>query len=597
MKQPRILILLDGSSSMLQPWSKDVSRFKTAGRIITTLMDSIYQLNDQVEFSLRVYGHQYPVQENNCFDTKNEVMFSKDNRAQMALRLASLHPMGVSPIAFSLKEAAETDLGDELHNAYSIILITDGGESCKGNICDVAKTLLEKKIYFKPYILSMVDYTPLKQEYDCLGSYLTVSKEPEISTAVQTIIESYRKALRMPDIITKELQVNKIQGPKATTVTRPPVVIKQEPVTPVKKDTPVVVVVTPPPPPSPVVLPKEPINPMMPLIVPRLYPVFYVTRSIEPVKVPGFKLKPAPEVIPSAPPVVAKKPTPTPVPKPVVTVKKPKPAANTSTTVVTMGTLKPSPYTIQTEDAQETTVEIYFTDGHGKFYSTTPQLSFVDVRTGKSVQKFYRTVDGAGRPDPQKVVAGTYDIASLGRAQLLMKNVPIIDKKKNKVIVPIVNGSLKFVYATNPDRPVKEYVAEVTKRFDGPAATIKQHCTSELEYAPGNYFIYVNMLPPFNHNADIEFGSETVIPIPEPGTVRFVNTNRLGKITLYSLLGDKYVRFYTMEITGNPEAQKLDLQPGLYEVHYVKHPEIPYSPEISVPFKVSSNNVVEVLLQ
>src|SRR5207245_1578115 len=83
MKQPRILILLDGSSSMLQPWGKDLVRFSAAGKVVLSLMDSIYKVNNQVEFGLRVYGHQSPAQENNCTDTRQEVMFSKNNLTQM----------------------------------------------------------------------------------------------------------------------------------------------------------------------------------------------------------------------------------------------------------------------------------------------------------------------------------------------------------------------------------------------------------------------------------------------------------------------------------------------------------------------------------
>ena len=147
-KQPRILILLDGSSSMLQPWEKGEQRFKAAAKIIDKLADSLYSINDQVELALRVYGHQHPAQENNCFDTRKEVMFSKDNRAQMSLRVASLNTMGVSPIAYSLKEAAENDLVDIDHYNYSMILINDGGESCGGDICNFVKILLEKKINF-----------------------------------------------------------------------------------------------------------------------------------------------------------------------------------------------------------------------------------------------------------------------------------------------------------------------------------------------------------------------------------------------------------------------------------------------------------------
>ena len=124
----------------------------------------------------------------------------------MALRLESLHPAGVSPIAYSLKQAVENDMLDNLRYNYSLILITDGGESCNGNICEVVKMLLEKKINFKPYIVSLVDYAPLKEQYNCMGSYLLVTKPGDIPQAVGTIVEAYRPMLTLTASQRKLLQ-------------------------------------------------------------------------------------------------------------------------------------------------------------------------------------------------------------------------------------------------------------------------------------------------------------------------------------------------------------------------------------------------------
>lgn len=603
MKQPRILILLDGSSSMVQPWSKDATRFKTAGRIITSLMDSIYHLNDQVEFALRVYGHQYPVQENNCYDTKQEVMFSKNNLTQMSLRLNALHPMGVSPIAFSLKEAAEMDLTDELHNAYSIVLITDGGESCNGNICDVVKTLLDKKIDFRPYILSLVDYKPLQKEYDCLGNYLTAANEPQINTAIETIMESYRKVLTLPNIVSKPVPTALAATPKPALITPPKVIIAPPP--PLKKDTFSSATVHPTTP-----IKQEPVITHTPANVPllakeiifpvplfpslRYFPVYFATPSYKKVTVPRFTpvqpepvpvIAEAPKPKPTPPP--APKPTPPPAPKP-----KPTPVAQNNPQKP-----KEAPFTIETEDAQETTVEVYFTDGHGKFFSSTPQLIFSDARNGQTIQKFYRTVDASGNPDPQNIKAGTFNITTLGKSLTLMKNVTITEKKKNKVIVKVTNGALKFVYAGNAKRPVDEYEAIITKRFDGRVPAIRQHCNVELEYTPGNYYGEIDTKPITRFNLDIDFGGETVKEIPEPGFLQLQNPNNYRRVVLYYPLGDKYLSFYTADIANMPQPEKLDLLPGVYEAHFIKTPNIPYSKETIIQFHVTSNKLTSLTLE
>ncbi len=200
--QPRILFLVDGSSSMLETWQTNQIRFKVAGKIIDQIVDSIYKVNPNVEFGLRVYGHQHTAQEKNCFDTKLEVPFGKSNATQLYLRMASLKPLGVSPIAYSLKEAAENDLINTANYNYSLILITDGGESCNGNICEIVKLLLEKKIKFQPYIISLINYQPLEQQYACLGSFLKVTNDAEALQATNTILEAYKPKFLVPELKT-----------------------------------------------------------------------------------------------------------------------------------------------------------------------------------------------------------------------------------------------------------------------------------------------------------------------------------------------------------------------------------------------------------
>src|SRR6185295_11148570 len=226
-------------------------KYKAADELIVHLMDSIYAVNNQIEFSLRVFGHQHTVPENNCYDTKNEVAFSRDNRTQMSYRLDDIKPLGVTPIAYSLMQAAEYDLVDEQHNAYSIILITDGGESCGGDICDVMRKLLKNKVYFKPYIVSLEDDPSLKVTYACMGDYLQVTKDADIPKAVNTIVEAFRPIIKITPTEFKQMQTIAANAPSILKVNVPTIKVP-EPVDTVKAP-------PPPPPPAPKPAPvKEP---------------------------------------------------------------------------------------------------------------------------------------------------------------------------------------------------------------------------------------------------------------------------------------------------------------------------------------------------
>jgi|SRR5690606_18071766 len=218
-KPARILFLLDGSSSMLNLWEDSTSRFHTAARIIDKIADSIYQVNPDVAFALRAYGTKFPAQEKNCYDTELEVPFRSRNAAQIQTRLKYLRAQGYSPIAWSLEQAALQDFENSDDYAYSIILITDGGESCGGHICETVEKLLQQKISFQPYILSLVYDAPLRAEYDCLGKFLTVTKEEDIAKAVQVIIDDNK-------VILKEGTKKKFVAPVKPKILTPKVVTK-----------------------------------------------------------------------------------------------------------------------------------------------------------------------------------------------------------------------------------------------------------------------------------------------------------------------------------------------------------------------------------
>lgn len=629
-KQPRILILLDGSSSMGNKWIGNERRFDAASRIITALIDSLYKVNKDVEFALRVYGHQYPAQEHNCYDTRREVMFSKDNLTQMSLRLAALRPIGVSPIAFSLKEAVENDLTDPLRNTYSLILVTDGGESCGGNICEVMEKLLSKKIEFKPYILSLVNDAALKGQYDCLGNYLLVSKEDELKPAVGKIVDAYRQMFVMQRIdkkllesavvntpsvlkvdipkfkVTQEVEPPAAEPPKPKPeVTRPPV---QQPPVVVPQPTRDITNRTNDPAPAPEKkLAKEIIESMSIAKSVRSLPVYYATREYTPLYLPPFKLpaipdEPQPKPVPTTPPVVAvpatKPPVTTPKPQPKPVVKpQPKPVA----TKPPVQTTKPQELkTIKQESTdntnKESTLIVLFTDGKNKFYQSAPELVLYDVTTKKEILRFNRTVDVYGKPHPQKVPPGTYFMKITGKTNMVVSNIVIEPAKDNPVLVQVNKGSIDFAYQGNAKRPMTDYKASVVKRFDS-APVIYQKTTERIEYEPGTYFVEVNTLPPWRKSFDLDFGTIHGIEIPEEGDLIIDNSKQLGKVSLYYPYGDKFRIFYSLNVDGSGKELKLKVLPGTYRAGYKKNPNLPYAEETMVDFSVTSNNVTNLVIQ
>lgn len=170
-KHHRILLVLDASWSMNERFDSTHTRYQAAAAFIIQLMDSIYKRNDEVEFGLRVYGHQYPSGANQCYDTKSEVMFSRDNYEQMKMRLADIKPKGISNTYAALSDALTYDV--ERHDGYyyHLILLTDGGEACSRDVCAVANTPAFKNLTG----LCVIGVTN-KLYYECLGKGLHLSQ-------------------------------------------------------------------------------------------------------------------------------------------------------------------------------------------------------------------------------------------------------------------------------------------------------------------------------------------------------------------------------------------------------------------------------------
>lgn len=572
-KPARILFLLDASGSMSNPWQQQESRFQAASEIMLSIMDSIYAVNPTVSFGLRAFGEQYPAIDSNCFDTKLEVPFAFQNKGQIQARLTDLHPRGFSPIALSLEQAAEMDFIQDDQYAYSIILITDGGESCGGDICATVQNLLNKKISFTPYILTLVDYQPIRDEYNCLGKVLTVANKQQIGPAVHKIIGENRKILTVKATSVQNVIPRPAERPQPPVLATHPVATKPLPVSPELPKPETTSAKT------PINNLPKPIDRIVQMRRPRKSNILYALPAINPVTV-------------STKPIVL--PISAETDKPVIT-----PTPKRATPPATIPT-KPSnkvenvPFYTTVENAEKTTMEVYFTNGNGTYYHTEPLMKILDNASGNEVKQVYRNISG-GQPTPINMAAGIYDIVIPGSMSKAV-HVVISANQTNKVYIKAGLASLAFNYSTQPNKPVKEFKAYVSQRFGPNRSVTTQPCDTMLPYEPANYHVEINTLPKSVFNIDLSFNELKIITIPTPGTFQILNTSPMADIALWYQLGNEYVPFLTMKISGRPSSQKVDLLPGFYQVRYFKSPQKPYDKPKVVPFQIKSESTTQITL-
>src|SRR5690349_17492581 len=167
-EKTRILFVLDGSGSMNAQWGNNQSRMDIAKQILTRLVDSL-RVNSNLELGLRVYGHRFSRQANNCEDSKLEVPFAAKNHNAIISKIKEIVPKGTTPITYSVLQAAH-DFPASPGYRNILILITDGVESCGGDPCTVSVELQRKGVFLRPYIIGLG--VQGGKALDCMGKYI-----------------------------------------------------------------------------------------------------------------------------------------------------------------------------------------------------------------------------------------------------------------------------------------------------------------------------------------------------------------------------------------------------------------------------------------
>ncbi len=183
LKNTRILFLLDGSASMFGEWENTL-KIQAARGILNELVDSL-RINKDLELALRIYGHQFSVEEKNCEDTRLEVPFGDNNHDLIIERIKTLQPKGTTPIAWSLLQAAN-DFPSSGGYRNIVIIITDGVESCDGDPCEVSIELQKKGVFLKPFVIGLNLEQDYEGDFGCTGTYFDARK-----------INDFRKALNL----------------------------------------------------------------------------------------------------------------------------------------------------------------------------------------------------------------------------------------------------------------------------------------------------------------------------------------------------------------------------------------------------------------
>ncbi len=182
-------IILDASNSM---WGQieGVAKIAIAKNVLEQIITG---LPDEMHVGLRLYGHRYGLNDQRaCQDTELNVPIGPIDKTRLIDIIQNIQPKGKTPLVYSVLQA-----GNDFQNIQSgsIILITDGVESCEGEINSIAPALKELGIELKLHIVGFdIKEAEARAELEAIaksteGIYLDAKDSQELLSSLEQTLQ------------------------------------------------------------------------------------------------------------------------------------------------------------------------------------------------------------------------------------------------------------------------------------------------------------------------------------------------------------------------------------------------------------------------
>lgn len=180
---PEVMFITDSSGSM-QELAGAQSKMNAAK---TVLADVISKLPQEVKIGLSAYGHR---NQRDCKDVEILVPAGTADRANISSKIASMQPMGMTPIALALTTVAEAI--KERKAETTIVLVSDGKETCGGDPCGVVKQLIAQGYRLIVHVVGFGVNEDEKKQLLCIaeagkGKYFAAGDAASLLAALESV--------------------------------------------------------------------------------------------------------------------------------------------------------------------------------------------------------------------------------------------------------------------------------------------------------------------------------------------------------------------------------------------------------------------------
>jgi Mg-chelatase subunit ChlD len=179
-----ILFIFDASGSMSAQMPEG-TKIDIARRVLS---ERVQNLPDSgIDAGLVVYGHR---RKGDCGDIEQRMKLKPLNKKALIESVQSIHPKGKTPIAASIRLAV--DQLKELEDETTIILISDGQETCDADPCAVVQQLKDTGIKFVLHVIGFDVNKEERRQLECLakaggGEYVPAPTAGKLDEALRAL--------------------------------------------------------------------------------------------------------------------------------------------------------------------------------------------------------------------------------------------------------------------------------------------------------------------------------------------------------------------------------------------------------------------------
>jgi len=191
-RQANLALILDASGSMTEDLpGTGKTKLEVAKEVLAQLIPGI---PEQMNGALWIYGHRRPGQpkDESCQDIEQAFALGPVDAAAYVQKIQGINAIGWTPIADSIEQAAR---GLPESDFNSIILVSDGEETCGGDPCALAEALKASGAAVTIHVVGYAVDDLTREQLQCIaqvsgGSYYDALDAEGLLQSLQAAVEA-----------------------------------------------------------------------------------------------------------------------------------------------------------------------------------------------------------------------------------------------------------------------------------------------------------------------------------------------------------------------------------------------------------------------